>query len=411
MRGHAAALQLAGYVHGPVRAVGDDRRRLGGSPAAHELEPADAFEPLGEEIQRRRGDRADPQAVQPGPQDLGVALVLPRQRVAVPGLRGGRGCSVCGGLGVVYTRPAVRSTGGGNNGAAVAATALSGANANKSVVSIFDTDHLIWMGDLNYRVPIPDSEAKAMLQITRSRSKSQPPSSSTTNLSKSDLSITSTAAADTNATTDKQQEQEDDDDEEEDVNPDLEELFAKYPHRFAVDQLLQFDQLVNEMRARRAFVDFEEGEIRFLPTYKYDVGTSRFDSSDVLLPGQTAFCGTETPSGHVTIPITTTTTSKLKMKKCPTLPKVMERLTLERKWRVRKGMSRRGGYGRNGIGALRVISPQKRLTVLDDINRKLDRFENDALPDVAVSENVLDFGDVKFGVPVTRSVLLENKGQ
>lgn len=40
----------------------------------------------------------------------------------------------------------------------------------------------------------------------------------------------------------------------------------------------------------------------------------------------------------------------------------------------------------------------------------MDRFENDALPDLALDNNVLDFGDIKFMQPVTRHVELENQG-
>jgi hypothetical protein len=78
--------------------------------------------------------------------------------------------------------------------------------------SIYDTDHLIWMGDLNYRVSIEEADAKIMLDSG------------------------------------------------------------------VISDLLSFDQLKTEKASFRVFVGFEEQEIRFPPTYKYDVGTSNFDS-------------------------------------------------------------------------------------------------------------------------------------
>ncbi|KAM7540469.1 hypothetical protein Aperf_G00000036056 [Anoplocephala perfoliata] len=44
-------------------------------------------------------------------------------------------------------------------------------------------------------------------------------------------------------------------------------------------ELLEYDQLIKVMKADLAFLDFEEGEINFPPTYKFDKGTKIYDSS------------------------------------------------------------------------------------------------------------------------------------
>ena len=44
--------------------------------------------------------------------------------------------------------------------------------------------------------------------------------------------------------------------------------------------LLECDQLKSQQQHRRAFVEYEEGVITFRPTYKYDPGTSDWDSSE-----------------------------------------------------------------------------------------------------------------------------------
>lgn len=40
------------------------------------------------------------------------------------------------------------------------------------------------------------------------------------------------------------------------------------------------DQLYHEMRNKRVFNNYNEGIIRFRPTYKYDPGTDNWDSSE-----------------------------------------------------------------------------------------------------------------------------------
>ncbi|CAF3352060.1 unnamed protein product [Rotaria socialis] len=45
-------------------------------------------------------------------------------------------------------------------------------------------------------------------------------------------------------------------------------------------ELLEYDQLKKELQEKRVFRDFEEGEIRFPPTYKYDIGSDEYDTSE-----------------------------------------------------------------------------------------------------------------------------------
>ncbi|XP_069097704.1 phosphatidylinositol polyphosphate 5-phosphatase type IV [Pleurodeles waltl] len=46
-----------------------------------------------------------------------------------------------------------------------------------------------------------------------------------------------------------------------------------------VSQLLQYDQLIQEMRQECIFKGFKEGAIHFLPTYKFDVGCDVYDTT------------------------------------------------------------------------------------------------------------------------------------
>lgn len=45
-------------------------------------------------------------------------------------------------------------------------------------------------------------------------------------------------------------------------------------------QLLEFDQLKKEHTDERVFREFHEGQIYFPPTYKYDVGSDEYDTSE-----------------------------------------------------------------------------------------------------------------------------------
>jgi hypothetical protein len=45
-------------------------------------------------------------------------------------------------------------------------------------------------------------------------------------------------------------------------------------------QLIQYDQLTNEMKSNRVFSGYSEPSLNFKPTYKYDKGTDRYDSSE-----------------------------------------------------------------------------------------------------------------------------------
>lgn len=80
--------------------------------------------------------------------------------------------------------------------------------------SIQDHDHVIWFGDLNYRLSLPNYQCRELVE------------------------------------------------------------------NGAFDELIQSDQLTEERRNRGAFQEFNEGLVKFYPTYKFDKGTSDYDTSE-----------------------------------------------------------------------------------------------------------------------------------
>ncbi|KAJ3161478.1 hypothetical protein HDU86_007260 [Geranomyces michiganensis] len=204
--------------------------------------------------------------------------------------------------------------------------ATTSENAGKTVVTIFDADHLFFIGDLNYRISLPDSDVK---QIVRTGE---------------------------------------------------------------LGQLLKFDQLLIEQRARRAFQDFNEAAITFAPTFKYDIGTNTFDTSEKR----------RTPSFCDRIlwfqnPLHRNDNLWI----CPKWYRGCMDLTLSDHKPIMALFET----------AVRMVDREKLAAVNEEITRELDKFENESLPDLAVATNIVEFGDIRYNVPVTRTILVENKGQ
>lgn len=81
--------------------------------------------------------------------------------------------------------------------------------------TISDHDHIIWFGDLNYRINIPNDQCRSLVESG------------------------------------------------------------------AFDELIEVDQLKNEMRLKGgSFYGFKENPVKFYPTYKFDKGTSDYDTSE-----------------------------------------------------------------------------------------------------------------------------------
>lgn len=157
--------------------------------------------------------------------------------------------------------------------------------------TIGEEDFAFWFGDLNYRLEgMPGEDIRRLLMLhtrneydigqSKSATKIDDEISETESMSESTKSERSSrksgessrSSTPTKATNGPSVENEDVAHEE--LNP--------MSLQATIQSLLPHDELHQQMRTHKAFYDgWKEGPIRFLPTYKYDVGSvGMFDSSD-----------------------------------------------------------------------------------------------------------------------------------
>lgn len=188
-------------------------------------------------------------------------------------------------------------------------------------VGVFDSHHLIWLGDLNYRIDLPREDVLAMVE------------------------------------------------------------------KEEWEMLLRFDQLKAQRKHALAFTDFEEAEIDFAPTFKFDPETTRYDTS----PKQ------RTPSWTDRIQWQSLHTQSI------------------------ESLSYRGHFDillsdHRPVSALlktriATVIPDKRAKLLEEVIAELDSYENESLPSVKIMPSpALDFGVISYLKPQTKSVEVHNNG-
>ena len=121
--------------------------------------------------------------------------------------------------------------------------------------------------------------------------------------------------------------------------------------------LLKSDQLRQQQQQRKAFADFQEGEIKFKPTYKYNPGTDLWDDSPKCRCP--AWCDRVLWRGEGVTITSYTSTDKLR---------VSDHKPVSASFHV----------------DIRVVDREKRQRLKEDIMKKLDSLENAFLPEVTL---------------------------
>ncbi|ORZ23834.1 Endonuclease/exonuclease/phosphatase [Lobosporangium transversale] len=195
--------------------------------------------------------------------------------------------------------------------------------AGNKMVSIFECDHTIWAGDLNYRIALPEDRVKHHLKTN-------------------DYAI-----------------------------------------------LLKHDQLLTQRTLLKAFSEFEEYPINFQPTYKYDIGTNVWDSSEKRrVPSYTdriLWRCRDTAKDNVEV----------------SFYKSHMELTLSDHKPVSAFFKLK----------IKTLLHDKQAEVHQSIVRELDKYENECMPDATISSSNVVFEEVRYLEPKKSVITIKNTGQ
>lgn len=148
--------------------------------------------------------------------------------------------------------------------------------------------------------------------------------------------------------------------------------------------VLEKDQFEQQKRLRKAFPGYLEGDITFIPTYKFDMGTNDWDSSE---------------KGRAPA-----WTDRV-LWKGDHIQQTVYRSHMELKVSDHKPVS---AVFKSGM---KVVDPVKYRRIYEDVMKKLDRLENEFLPQVTVDTTEINFDKIKFFEPNTKTLTVANTGQ
>lgn len=148
--------------------------------------------------------------------------------------------------------------------------------------------------------------------------------------------------------------------------------------------VLALDQLGQQRRLERVFQGFQEAEIKFKPTYKYDPGTDNWDSSE---KGRApAWCDRVLWKGEAITTIDYRSHPELKISDHKSVSAIFD-------------------------SQIRIIDTVKYRRIHEEVMKKLDKLENEFLPQVMVDTTEIIFGTSKFLEPCSQELIIANTGQ
>jgi phosphatidylinositol-bisphosphatase len=156
-----------------------------------------------------------------------------------------------------------------------------------------------------------------------------------------------------------------------------------------LDELRTLDQLNIERAHGRVFQDYEEGIIRFPPTYKYQPGTDVYEQRPDKKLRAPAWCDRILWVAHEASHVQQLTYNRSEA------PNVSDHKPV---------------YSTMNIVVKDVIQ-QKREAIYEEVMQLLDRFENSTLPMVGLDRVSLDFGEIRYDESVTLPIRVTNTGK
>ena len=155
-----------------------------------------------------------------------------------------------------------------------------------------------------------------------------------------------------------------------------------------LDQLIANDQLNIERAAGRVFDKFEEGPIKFRPTYKYQPGTDMYEKRPDKKLRAPAWCDRVLWLAQEPTHVTQVNYTRSELNISDHKP-VMSTFVI----------------------TIKDVIKSKREEVFDEVMKLLDRFENQTLPMVGLDRLHLDFGEIRFDEKVTFPIKVTNTGK
>lgn len=148
--------------------------------------------------------------------------------------------------------------------------------------------------------------------------------------------------------------------------------------------VLALDQLGQQRELGRVFQEFQEAEIKFKPTYKYDPGTDNWDSSE---KGRApAWCDRILWKGDAITSLDYRSHHELKISDHKPVSAIFD-------------------------SQIRIIDVAKYRKTHEEVMKKLDKLENEFLPQVMVDTTEVIFDTLKFLEPSSKDLIIANTGQ
>uniref|UniRef100_A0A8C7GRE2 phosphoinositide 5-phosphatase n=2 Tax=Oncorhynchus kisutch TaxID=8019 RepID=A0A8C7GRE2_ONCKI len=150
------------------------------------------------------------------------------------------------------------------------------------------------------------------------------------------------------------------------------------------ETLHSYDQLKRQIDEKAVFVGFMEGDISFLPTYKYDTGSDQWDTSEKCrVP---AWCDRILWRGKNVRQLHYQSHMALKTSDHKPVSSLLE------------------------IG-IKLVNEESYKKTFEEIVRSLDKMENECIPSLTLSTREFHFKDVKFMQHQAETLTLHNDGQ